>query len=334
MEKWNGSEAFSDESVHENSSFFENRGKDINSVDEKKSYDLVFMSDHKPWATSTRQKIEKLQNHFAAFSMKDMGSLKVDTHEFPVSPMLNLHNAGSVTFTLGGNLALALELAKQTGKKLTIISNSIPIQEVPGESVSLIGFQRHLCSFQSLKFADEFCPDSLSLGKMKSHPHLLEPILRDTEILYIHGNVLRNGEQMFIPSAWPTGIYSEELCQIIKHAGSSLRLTSVILDMEADSTSNHENVSSLSAELFWYLLEGMKMKETDHPALHNHLSEYVVNIAEYDAELVFLRSNLSQRWWLRLHDKEEYPYLSCAHEEYQQTIQSEVPDRLLRHISL
>ena len=333
MDNFEGFEGFSQEGIHENSSFFEKRRKDKNSHDEKKVFDLVFMGCEYQWVNETRNQIEKLSNHFTGFSVTDVGNLPGGDECFSAETIRSVVDEGCITFTLGGDLSLASDLAKQSGKKLTIISNQVPVHEVHGESLSLIGYQRHLCSFQALKFVDEFCPDSLSLGKMKSHPHLLEPLLRDTEILYIHGNVLRTGELMGLSSSWPTGLFAEELCQILKHAGSSLRLSSVIIDMESCHDTASTNISALCAEMFWYLLEGMKMKETDHPALHNHLSEYVVNIAEYDAELVFLKSNLSHRWWLKLQENQDYPYLSCAHEEYQQTIQSEVPDRLLRHIS-
>lgn len=315
------------------STIFNSSRKDINSLEEAKAFDLILLSAMEKWTFETRKQFNHLANHFSGFSIGDLGHVLSEKAEIPVEPIIALNGEGVITCTLAGNINIAMEIASRTRKKLTIISNHVPVHEVPGESLNILGYQRHLCSMPELKFIDEFCPDSLSLGKMKSHPHLWEPILRDTEVLYIHGNVLKASEMAGVDSSWPTGIYTEELCQIMKYAGSSLRLSSVIIDLGLPTIQENSTAPRLVAELLWYLLEGMKMKETDHPGLHSHLSEYVVNIGEYDADMVFLKSNLSQRWWLRLDENTNYPYLSCAHEEYQQTIQSDVPDRLLRHLS-
>lgn len=312
---------------------FNSSRKDINSLEEAKAFDMILLSAKENWTLDARRQFNQLSNHFSGFSIGDLGHMNTAEKSIPSEALIALGKEGIVSCALAGDVHVAMEIAGKTGKKLTIISNHVPVNEVPGEGLNILGYQRHLCSMSSLKFIDEFCPDSLSLGKMKSHPHLWEPILRDTEVLYIHGNVLRASEMADIDSAWPTGIYAEELCQIMKYAGSSLRLSSVIIDLGLPPNQKSTTASRLVAELMWYLLEGMKMRETDHPGLHSHLSEYVVNIGEYDTDMVFLKSNLSQRWWLRLEDNTDYPYLSCALEEYQQSIQSEVPDRLLRHLS-
>lgn len=320
-----------DESVLPNP-FFEIPRKDTNSTSDLNNFDLIFMSSNIPFADRVRYSLQSLSNHFPNIKSFDCGKSLNNDHRFICQPVQYCIEQNKPAFFVGGNTDMIHLLTSQQNRKVTFISNSLPASDQISEHHTFLSYQRHLCEYKSLKYVDEFCPDSLSLGQMKSHPHLIEPILRDTEILYIHLNALRSAEIPGLPSTWPSGLITEELCQVAKYAGHSLKLKAFIIDCNGVDLSSCEQGSKLVAELYWYLLEGLHMKQSDHPELNTNISEYVVNIAEFDTELVFVKSNVTQRWWLKLEENETNPFLSCAHEEYQQSIRSEVPERLLRHI--
>lgn len=320
-----------DESVLSNR-FFEIPPKDTNSTSEINNFDLIFMSSNIPFANQVRSSLQLLSNHFQNVRSFDCGKTLNNDHRFICQPLQYCAEQNIPGFFLGGNVDLVHMLSSQQKQKVTFVSNTLPPSDQISEQHTFLSYQRHLCEYKSLKYVEEFCPDSLSLGQMKSHPHLIEPILRDTEILYIHLNALRSAEIPGLSSAWPSGLNTEELCQIAKYAGHSLQLKTIIIDCGDITEQTFEIGSKLVAELYWYLMEGLKMKQSDHPGLNTNISEYVVNMAEFDTELVFVKSNISQRWWLKLEENDTNPFLSCAQEEYQQSIRSEVPERLLRHI--
>ena len=320
-----------DESVLSNR-FFEFPHKDTNSTSEINNFDLIFMSANIPFANQVRSSLQLLSNHFQNIKSFDCGKTLNNDHRFICQPLQYCAEQNIPGFFLGGNVDLVHMLSSQQKRKVTFVSNTLPPSDQISEQHTFLSYQRHLCEYKSIKYVDEFCPDSLSLGQMKSHPHLIEPILRDTEILYIHLNALRSAEIPGLSSAWPSGLNTEELCQIAKYAGHSLQLKTIIIDCGDIAEQTFEIGSKLVAELYWYLMEGLKMKQSDHPGLNTNISEYVVNMAEFDTELVFVKSNITQRWWLKLEENDTNPFLSCAQEEYQQSIRSEVPERLLRHI--
>ncbi|MFZ1703902.1 MAG: hypothetical protein WAT79_06120 [Saprospiraceae bacterium] len=318
--------------IVDNRGFFEPQCKDSHSHHELENYDLIFMTSQSEISKEARKNIQKLYPHYHHIKVLDAGMLLNTDYRFIQQPVAPCLEKGKISFILGGSFELAQSLAIKNKLKVTVVGNSIiPIDETL-HTHSYIAYQRHLCEYKTLKFAEEFCPDSLSLGKIKSHPHLLEPILRDTEVLYVQLNVLRSSEIPGSTQSWPSGLNTEELCQILKYAGNSLQLKSVIIDFLGVSLSENQVESKLIAELYWYMLEGMKMRQTDHPVYNTNISEYIVNVADFDTELIFVRSNLSHRWWLRLDENETFPFISCAQEEYQMSIQNEVPERLLRHI--
>ena len=62
----------------------------------------------------------------------------------------------------------ANSIHEKNSYKVTYIGNSLLPFEQHSENQSFLGYQRHLCDYRSLKYVEEFCPDSLSLGQMKS----------------------------------------------------------------------------------------------------------------------------------------------------------------------
>jgi len=83
------------------------------------------------------------------------------------------------------------------------------------------------------------------------------------------------------------------------------------------------------AELLWYLHEGVEVRAKDHPALSKDFKEYIIELNEVDHSLTFAQSNKSGKWWMKL-DNDSNNYVSCAYEEYRQTIENEIPERLLK----
>ena len=168
----------------------------------------------------------------------------------------------------------------------------------------------------------------LSLGTLRVNKRILEPILREVNYLHFDLAALRYADCQGKSGILPTGLYAEEACQIMRYVGEGLKLKLISIDTSGlDEACAIE--ASLVAELIWYLHEGMEQKSIDHPALSSDFKEFVIEMNEIDHSLIFLQSNKSGKWWLQK-EKSSHQYISCAYEEYEQTINNDLPDRLLK----
>jgi hypothetical protein len=318
----------------ENSDFFKRLHKDGEDFPDCEKSDLVFTGIDHPMTEEVRQQLHHFKSHFSEISAVDAGNLALSCQDGWIDALTSLMSLATVPVILGGDIHMARKLSKDSGTKLTSVSMQI-FSQMPddqNQQFSYIGYQRHCCTWKSLKDAEENATDVLSLGKMRTHPHLLEPILRDTEILYIGLDAMRCADAPNVKECLPSGLNAEEYCQILKHAGSSFNLKAVIIGIGADAAQLKHQEYKLLAEGIWYLFEGIQARNNDHPTRHADFDEFVVSLEDYDEELVFLRSQLSYKWWVRFLDNDQSRYISCSHDDYQQSIQSEVPERLIRHM--
>lgn len=318
----------------ENSAFFKRLHKDGEDFPDCEKSDLVFMGIDHPMTEEVRQQLHYFKPHFPDISAVDAGNLTLSHQEGWLDALTELMEYGTVPVILGGDVAMARSLAEESGARLTSVSSQLfsDSPDYEANQYCFIGYQRHCCDWKLLKEAEENAADVLSLGKMRTNPHLLEPVLRDTEVLFIDLDAMRCADAPNIADCLPSGLQAEEYCQIMKHAGTSLHLKAVVIGVGSDSSKLKHQEYKLLAEGLWYLLEGIHAGNNDHPTTHAGFDEFIVNLEDFDVELVFLRSQLSFRWWVRFLDNDQRRYISCSHEDYQQCIQSEVPERLIRHM--
>jgi len=215
-------------------------------------------------------------------------------------------------------------------KKLTTaahISNSalLPCEEY---TIDNIGYQRHLLPKYLLDEINDSSTPGLSLGTLRANQKILEPILREVNYLHFDLAALRKADCPDKPNSIPTGLYAEEACQIMRYIGEGLRLKLVSFDTTGLGAES-ESAAMLTAELIWYMHEGIEMRAKDHPAISRDFKEFVIEMNEVDHSLIFLQSTKSGKWWLKK-EKNSNAYISCAYEEYEQSINNELPDRLLK----
>jgi len=318
----------------ENSDFFKQLHKDGEDFPDCEKSDLVFTGIDHPLTEEVRQQLHQFKSHFPEITAVDAGNLALSYHDDWIGALTELVVHGTVPVILGGDIAMARKLSEVSGAKLSVVSSQL-LSDTPdyqAHQFCFIGYQRHNCDWKILKDAEENAADVLSLGKMRTNPNILEPVLRDTEILFIGLDVMRSADAPNMGDCLPSGLSAEEYCQIMKHVGNSPHLKAVVIGVGTDAGKLKHQEHKLLAEGIWYLLEGIHTMNNDHPTRHADFDEFIVNMEDFDEELVFLRSQLSYKWWVRFLDNDHRRYISCSHEDYQQCIQSEVPERLIKHM--
>ena len=114
----------------------------------------------------------------------------------------------------------------------------------------------------------------------------------------------------------------------MRYIGEGSRLRMVSIDTSGLNESSHTE-AMMTAELLWYLHEGLDIKTLDHPSFSQDFKEFIIELNEVDHSLTFLQSNKSGKWWLQKEGGTK-EFISCAYEEYEEAINHEIPDRLLK----
>ncbi len=282
-----------------------------------------------------RLKLIKFKNHFKNITLYDLGTISNDSIETIIETSDFLANKDIVPVFVGLNLEQSIAFAQEKKTKFTLVSNTLDFIKIGLNPIdtNYLAYQRHLCTLSDIYAIEENNYNSLSLGKMRSFPSQLEPILRDVQILNIDLNAMRTSDAPNITNTIPSGLNAEELCQILKYTGSSDHLNSVFFNFQINSL-HFEEEANLIAESIWYLFEGRNMKITDHPSKSKDISTFIVHSTELDEDLLFVKHNQSGKWWLEFISEDvSRVYLSCSYEEYQLAINDEVPERLLKFIN-
>lgn len=291
---------------------------------------VVFTKDHE-FCNLVRNKIGSLFNHFNT-TIVDIGNLNTQNNSSIYQVISELQDGHILPILLGTDQSSFVEFCKAMflENKLQTVAHISNSAIIPPEDylIDNIGFQRHLVPKYIIDDIMDSATPGLSLGSLRANQKILEPILREVNYLHFDLAVVRSSDCPSKPNSLPTGLYAEEACQVMRYIGEGLRLKLITFDTSGlDNESDAE--AMLVAELIWYLHEGIDLKSVDHPALSGDFNEFVIELNEVDHSLIFLQSNKSGKWWLQK-EKKSNSYISCAYEEYEQSINNDIPDRLLK----
>lgn len=321
-------------------SFFNMSFTDANNPPSLDRTDVVFVFPDTPFAAAVRSALGKLGSHFPHLSTVDLGILRNDEPSFILEAIKDFIDSGITPIIVGtpkDTIDAMLNYVNQLKnlENLCYIGNRIWELDNLDCLINNIGYQRHLISPSHLASLENPNIQSIGLGKIRNKNSCLEPVLRDTEMGILDLSCLRASEGRSIDTTEPAGLYIEEVCHIMEYMGASPLIRSLIISNEGiDLKQNNsaDNSAELTATAIWYFLEGINNNIPDHPKMNSDHRSYIVEKEEFDLHLTFLKSNRTNRWWLKDTSGEEPRFISCSYEEYQETISSEFPERLLKRL--
>lgn len=201
--------------------------------------------------------------------------------------------------------------------------------------LSAIGHQTYLTDQQVVNRFNRRHYDMMRIGEVRAAVHETEPLFRDATAAVFDIGAVRQSDApgTFLPSA--NGFYGEEICLLARYAGlsDSLKIMSV---MEVNPTSdNRSQTSHLAAQLIWFFLEGFSQKQYEISYLgdqmNNRFIRYHVTINDLEGEAIFIKSMITERWWIEIRDSGGEPhYLACSYEDYLMANRDQVPGRWTR----
>ncbi len=311
----------------ENNIFFNfqnTQGLDVFSFDRP---GLVLIIFEKSKLDSLPDTFLKYKNHFKNISIYDCGRLC--SFEELNTILEFFKSKGILPFIVGSECEPISKYASLHQKNIYHFSNQIFYTNTDSAPVEqkYLGYQRHLCDYDDIMEIESYHQNSMSLGKLRTYGYMTEPVLRDCNLVIFNSNVIRASDCSENLECLPTGLNAEEICQIFRYLGTGTDLDAIFID----DTNLSFKSGHLIAEAFWYFAEGFNIRMNDHPSKNSDFSEFVVDSTEH-GEFSFVKNNQSQRWWLKKQGVYNIHYLACAFEEYQLSIQNEIPERLQKFL--
>jgi formiminoglutamase len=200
---------------------------------------------------------------------------------------------------------------------------------------SNIGHQRYLVDPDLLQLMGNMYFDAHRLGDMQPFLYRTEPVIRNADIFSLDISAIRQSEAPGSACAGPNGFYGEEAAQLCRYAGMSDKLSSFgIYEMNPEHDRDGQTIH-LAAQLAWCFIEGVSQRKLDYPVGdYSEYTKFIVPLLNEGHELVFYKSDKSDRWWMDVpypsgqeNKYERHHLVPCTYEEYQQATNDEMPDR-------
>jgi formiminoglutamase len=192
-----------------------------------------------------------------------------------------------------------------------------------------LGHQIHLTDKTNIDLINKLYHDAYRLGEIRSNLTLVEPVLRDTDIVSFDMGSIRQSDSPghFNPS--PSGFTAEEACQLARYAGLSDNVSVFGLFEYNPKFDTMNQSANIAAQLIWYFIDGLACRAPEEPTEDNsNFKTFIVGHSDLNYEITFYKSLISERWWMEVpNPKAGKPVLiSCSPNEYKIASEQEVPD--------
>jgi formiminoglutamase len=200
-----------------------------------------------------------------------------------------------------------------------------------------IGYQTYLNDQQIINRFLKRQSELIRIGDVRQAIYLTEPLFRDSDVAIFDISAVRQSDAPGTISPSPNGFYGEEICLLSRYAGISDKLKIFGLFDVNPELDNRNQTTGLAAQILWFFLEGFSQKQYETPVLDSGNSgrfiKYHVRITDLEDDLIFVKSNLTDRWWMELpSEKDKTLYVACSHEDYLKANRNEVPDRWVQSV--
>lgn len=309
-----------------------------------------------------RQELYSLYLHFALPKTIDLGNIRLghtikDTQIALKTVVAELLDRRIVPIILGGGHDMTYGQFQAYENRIhdvdiVIIDEKIDLME--SEEVNAASFLRHIIMHQpnflfsashlghqlfynnprSIDVLETLNYDVLRLGEVKKDIFEMEPILRNADMLSFDLSALRSSDAPANALTSPNGLSGEEACQLCRFAGYSNKTSSFgLYELNPHFDQNNQGAKQAS-QMIWYFIEGFaNRKENDYPSENNdQFMKYYVKLESSDYEIVFWKSNFSNKWWMEVPQKniKHNKFIPCSYKDYENAMRDELPDKWMK----
>ncbi len=199
---------------------------------------------------------------------------------------------------------------------------------------SNLGSQSYYLNPDNEKMMHKLFFDSKRLGELQSNIELAEPILRNSNIVSFDLNSIRQAEVPGTSFASPNGFFGNEACQLARYSGVSDKLNAIGFFEMTPEYDVHNQTAQLVSQMIWYFLDGVTNRKKESPISNSkQYIKYKVVLSNSDEELIFIKSQKTGRWWMKIpyppkkkRKLERHHLVPCSYKDYEQALKDEMPD--------
>ncbi|MBO6517715.1 MAG: formimidoylglutamase [Bacteroidia bacterium] len=297
-----------------------------------------------------RKRLYKLISCSSKLNLVDLGNIKAgktfEDTEFALSEVCRMLLAENIVpIILGGTRDLAFSQFRsfQTIVKnleMSMVSSHISLDEndflnriclyEPNYlfNINALGYQSHYVPPKVIGTLQKMYFNPMRLGVLRNSIPETEPLFRNTDMAIFDIGAVKQADAPGNYNNNPSGMTSEEICQLCWYAGISEKLRSFGL-YEINPEFDYRNTTSkLGAQMIWYFLDGYYNRKGDHPELHNEFLKYRCTMISNEPDVVFYKSKRTERWWMEIPGPTAAKNLviPCSYSDYTLATKGEMPD--------
>jgi len=201
---------------------------------------------------------------------------------------------------------------------------------------SNIGYQTYHNSPEEIELMENLYFEAYRLGEVCSKIRLVEPVMRDADIVSIDLKSVRASELSSRQKFSPNGFDGKEICAISRYAGISNKVSSFGI-FEYKSSNEDEVTEMLISQIIWYFIEGVNYRVEDSDFDNeDDYNKFTVIVDDY--EMIFYKNKITSRWWIEIFGEgsntklKQNTLLPCTLEDYETAKNGIIPDRWFKAI--
>lgn len=195
-----------------------------------------------------------------------------------------------------------------------------------------IGYQTYFNSQEEIDLMERLYFEAYRLGEVSNDITIVEPVMRDANIVSVDLGVLKASEVSLKQRMSPNGLDGKEICAVSRYAGISNKVSTFgIFDYKPSY--DDEMTELLIAQMIWYFIEGYNYRVKDDDFITGTNHQKYITLADTH-ELVFYKSIKSGRWWIEIpflanvnNKLKKHTLLPCTHKDYLDACNDQIPDR-------
>jgi arginase family enzyme len=198
---------------------------------------------------------------------------------------------------------------------------------------SNIGFQTFFNSQEEIDLIEKLHFDAYRLGEVTSDLTIVEPILRDADMVSIDLGAVRISDAPGNSNGVPNGFYGDQICSIARYAGISKKVSSFGIYEFNAKFDERGQTAHLIAQIIWYFMEGHNYRIAEYPfESKKKYKKYIVLIE--NESINFYKSNKSERWWMEItyrnNKTKKTTLIPCTYQDYLTANNQVYPERWLK----
>ena len=193
---------------------------------------------------------------------------------------------------------------------------------------SNVGYQTYYNSQEEIDLIDKLFFEAYRLGEVTNTIAISEPVFRDADLVSLDLTSVKSSDSGNFVTFTPNGFNGKEICTLSRYAGISDKVS--LFGLFNHNNSQQESV--LIAQIIWYFIEGYHYRSNEYP--FGSKENYIKYIIPLEEELVFYKSNKTDRWWIEIpfisnsnNKLKKSSLLPCSYDEYLGACNQEIPER-------